>query len=87
VPSLHRQQRPPLKERGLLQDRDRFLRIVNAWQFDDDLIAAPCLDKWLTDAKTVYPAFERLSSAFQRIAVERLARDRARLQDDLQPSL
>ena len=57
--------------------RDRLLRIVDAWQLDDDLIVAARLDQRLADAETIDPPLEGLSRAFQGVAVERLARDRA----------
>ena len=75
------------QQRGLLQDPNRLLRIVDAGQLDDDLVVAAGLDERLADAKTVHPPLERLASAFQGAAIERLTRDRARLQDDLETAL
>ena len=61
--------------------------IVNTRQFDDDLVVASCLNQRLAHAETVYPAFERPTSALQRVRVNCLARNRAGLQDDLKSSL
>jgi hypothetical protein len=63
------------------------LWIVDSWQLDDDLIVAPRLDQRLAHAKTVHPALECLAGTFQRVSIKCLARDRARLQDDLEPAL
>jgi hypothetical protein len=71
----------------LLQNPNRFLRIRDTRQFDDDLVIASRLNQRLADAETIDPAFERAASAFQRILVNGLAGNRAGLQDDLESSL
>ncbi len=71
----------------MLEDPDRFLRVIDAWEFDNNLIITARLYERLTNAETVHPALERLAGSFQGVAVKRLSHDWARLQHDLKSSL
>jgi hypothetical protein len=71
----------------LLKDGDRFLRVFDAWELDDDLVVTTGLDQRLADPKAVHPPFERVSGAVEGLFVNLLAGRRAGLKLDLEAAL
>jgi len=69
-----------LKERCLLQHLNRSGRILDAGQFDDDLVTPLSLNNRLADAKTVDAALDRIAQTGEHISINRLPRRGPRLQ-------
>ncbi len=71
----------------MADDIDRLLRIGNAGQLDDDLIAAAGLDDWLAYAQATDAALDRVTSPLKRVFIDGGPGWRIGLQEHLDAAL